>query len=217
MMTLIIFFLVLIDSFFIIHAFHFDLRIISVLMVVALHSHLHQFFLLSKLPSHDVLLIILLTILILSCLLVLHGLETHPVLVTIGFALLSQVFLYLFAAIQISHVRHFLSLIDLLPHKPLVHSSAPFLVLLSLLLRYGQQLLLDLILSLVRQLASYTLFSILDLDPLLVGQTVSSSLFQILTALGRLLGRADVLIATPIHLRERSVRVIGVVFLILDL
>lgn len=134
---------------------------------------------LGHLACHHVLLRLLLPLLVLSSLLLLHRLQTHPLLVAVCLSLLPQLLFHLLTAVHLAHIGHLLSLLDLFLHQPIVHSLRPFLVLLPLVLRNLEQLLFDLVLCLVNQLAFEALLCVLGFDPLGVGEASSVALLAL--------------------------------------
>ena len=106
--------------------------IISILF----ESSLLHGFLLSELARQDIVLSTLLAGLILASLLLLHRLQAHPLFVAICLFLIAHLLFHFFASIHLSQVSNLLSLINLLLHKPIIHSLASRLVFLALILGY---------------------------------------------------------------------------------
>ena len=153
------------------------------LIFLTLHAHSHKFFLLGQLPSLLIILLLLVAPLVLPCLLLLHRLQAHPVFIVVGLTFLTELLLDLLLAIQVSHVRHFFCLINLLSHQPFIHIAAPFLILLSLVLCHNEELLLNIVLSLGGQLTLHPLLCILVLYPFLVSKALSPFFIQIIAAM----------------------------------
>ena len=132
---------------------HVNTRVVVIFGLFSPLAHLLlHLFLLGHLACEQVLLIPVLLLLILARLLLFHGLKPHPILVTIRASFVDHLLFDLFAAVELPQVRDFFGLVDLFLHEPVVHGLAPLLVLLTLLLRHGEQLFFDLILRLVDEL-----------------------------------------------------------------
>ena len=142
---------------------------------------------LGHLARHDIVLSDLLALVVLASLLLLEGLQAHPIRVAVSLALIYHILLHLITAVEVAHVGHFLSFINLLLHQPIIHRFSTVFVLVPLQLCHIEELFFDLVLRLVDQLTFESLLGIFGFQPVLVGDSVFVQMVATLRKHSRLL------------------------------
>jgi hypothetical protein len=129
-------------------SFVLHLAVIAHLVLSLLTSALLELLMLGHLARHDIVLSDLLPLIVLVRLPLLEGLQAHPILVAVSLPLIYHIFLNLFTAVEIAHVRHFLSFVNLFLHQPIIHRFSSVCVLVTLQLCHIEKLFFDLVLGL---------------------------------------------------------------------
>ena len=140
----------------------------SVICSIILHLLVHHLLLhlsFGHFSCRQIIVDLLLSLVVLSCLSLLECLNSHPLLVGVSVVFLSKLLLDFLTTVQLSQMGALLSLLKFLLKKPIVHGLHPGRILVSLLLRYVQKFFLYVVLGLTSQFLLQSLLTVLEFEP----------------------------------------------------